>query len=190
MAVSENCIFRWEITVTVINTSAEGTKDVKKRLGNTVLYHSWWLSQKADPTRYHRWSRTNACLIQLFPSLSLGSVKDDKLILEAPSSQPGSRSKRPRRDTTNDLLELVVNTQPPKEKKRFPEPWSDGINKADGILNIGNITGCDLWWTWTLSRTKTRQKPPGGILLEFEKLLLFLSAFPFRGRHSESVTSI
>ncbi|KAK5849386.1 hypothetical protein PBY51_009032 [Eleginops maclovinus] len=35
-------------------------------------------------------------------------LQDDRLILEAPSSQPRSRSKRQRRDTTNDLLELVV----------------------------------------------------------------------------------
>ncbi|KAA8580094.1 hypothetical protein FQN60_005938 [Etheostoma spectabile] len=34
-------------------------------------------------------------------------IIDEKLILEAPSSQPKSRSKRQRRDTTNDLLELV-----------------------------------------------------------------------------------
>lgn len=39
------------------------------------------------------------------------SSQDDKLILEAPSSQPRARSKRQRRDTTNDLLELVVNSQ-------------------------------------------------------------------------------
>uniref|UniRef100_A0A3B3ZMY7 Uncharacterized protein n=1 Tax=Periophthalmus magnuspinnatus TaxID=409849 RepID=A0A3B3ZMY7_9GOBI len=35
-------------------------------------------------------------------------VTDDKLILEAPSTQPRARSKRQRRDTTNDPLELVV----------------------------------------------------------------------------------
>ncbi|XP_034019127.1 plexin-B2-like [Thalassophryne amazonica] len=35
-------------------------------------------------------------------------LQDDKLFLEAPSSQPRSRSKRQRRDTTSDLLELVV----------------------------------------------------------------------------------
>lgn len=38
------------------------------------------------------------------------SVQDDRLILEAPSSQPKAKSKRHRRDTTSDLLELVVNT--------------------------------------------------------------------------------
>ncbi|XP_028304931.1 plexin-B2a isoform X2 [Gouania willdenowi] len=35
-------------------------------------------------------------------------LQDDKLILDAPSSQPRPSSKRQRRDTTNDLLELVV----------------------------------------------------------------------------------
>ncbi|TWW64893.1 Plexin-B2 Precursor [Takifugu flavidus] len=35
-------------------------------------------------------------------------LQEDKLILEAPSPQPKSRSKRPRRDTTNEMLELVV----------------------------------------------------------------------------------
>ncbi|KAF3705250.1 Plexin-B2 MM1 Precursor [Channa argus] len=35
-------------------------------------------------------------------------LQDDKLILDAPSSKPKARSKRQRRDTTNDLLELVV----------------------------------------------------------------------------------
>ncbi|CAN9508504.1 unnamed protein product [Ophioblennius macclurei] len=35
-------------------------------------------------------------------------LQDDKLILEAPSSQPRPRSKRQRRDATHDLLELVV----------------------------------------------------------------------------------
>ncbi|KAM9328569.1 plexin-B2-like isoform 2-T6 [Pholidichthys leucotaenia] len=35
-------------------------------------------------------------------------LQDDKLFLVAPSSKPKSRSKRHRRDTTNDLLELVV----------------------------------------------------------------------------------
>ncbi|XP_033846131.1 plexin-B2a [Periophthalmus magnuspinnatus] len=35
-------------------------------------------------------------------------LQDDKLILEAPSTQPRARSKRQRRDTTNDPLELVV----------------------------------------------------------------------------------
>lgn len=37
-------------------------------------------------------------------------LQEDKLILEAPSKQPGSRSrsKRQRRDTTNEMLELVV----------------------------------------------------------------------------------
>uniref|UniRef100_UPI0037E9BEC6 plexin-B2-like n=1 Tax=Semicossyphus pulcher TaxID=241346 RepID=UPI0037E9BEC6 len=41
-------------------------------------------------------------------SCTVNILQDDKLILEAPSSQPRSRSKRQRRDTTNDLLELVV----------------------------------------------------------------------------------
>ncbi|KAG7496795.1 plexin-B2-like [Solea senegalensis] len=41
-------------------------------------------------------------------SCHVNILQDDKLILEAPSSQPGARSKRHRRDTTNDLLELVV----------------------------------------------------------------------------------
>ncbi|XP_069580096.1 plexin-B2-like [Brachyistius frenatus] len=41
-------------------------------------------------------------------SCHVNILQDDKLILEAPSSQPKARSKRQRRDTTNDLLELVV----------------------------------------------------------------------------------
>ncbi|XP_068162621.1 plexin-B2-like [Antennarius striatus] len=41
-------------------------------------------------------------------SCHVNILQDDKLILEAPSSQPRARSKRQRRDTTNDLLELVV----------------------------------------------------------------------------------
>ncbi|CAK6970697.1 plexin-B2a, partial [Scomber scombrus] len=41
-------------------------------------------------------------------SCPVNILQDDKLILEAPSSQPRARSKRQRRDTTNDLLELVV----------------------------------------------------------------------------------
>uniref|UniRef100_A0A8C4ELU8 Plexin b2a, tandem duplicate 1 n=1 Tax=Dicentrarchus labrax TaxID=13489 RepID=A0A8C4ELU8_DICLA len=41
-------------------------------------------------------------------SCHVNILQDDKLILEAPSTQPKSRSKRQRRDTTNDLLELVV----------------------------------------------------------------------------------
>ncbi|XP_036977054.1 plexin-B2a [Acanthopagrus latus] len=41
-------------------------------------------------------------------SCHVNILQDDKLILDAPSSQPRARSKRQRRDTTNDLLELVV----------------------------------------------------------------------------------
>lgn len=41
-------------------------------------------------------------------SCHVNILQDDKLILEAPSSQPQAKSKRQRRDTTNDLLELVV----------------------------------------------------------------------------------
>uniref|UniRef100_A0A8C6U2I5 Plexin b2a n=1 Tax=Neogobius melanostomus TaxID=47308 RepID=A0A8C6U2I5_9GOBI len=41
-------------------------------------------------------------------SCHVNILQDDKLILEAPSSQPKARSKRQRRDTTNDLLDLVV----------------------------------------------------------------------------------
>uniref|UniRef100_A0A671Y0P4 Plexin b2a, tandem duplicate 1 n=1 Tax=Sparus aurata TaxID=8175 RepID=A0A671Y0P4_SPAAU len=43
-------------------------------------------------------------------SCHVNILQDDKLILDAPSSQPRakSKSKRQRRDTTNDLLELVV----------------------------------------------------------------------------------
>ncbi|XP_072233761.1 plexin-B2-like [Leuresthes tenuis] len=41
-------------------------------------------------------------------SCHVNILQDDKLILEAPSSQPKARSKRQRRDTTNDMLELVV----------------------------------------------------------------------------------
>ncbi|XP_070709553.1 plexin-B2-like [Pempheris klunzingeri] len=41
-------------------------------------------------------------------SCHVNILQDDKLILEAPSSQPKARSKRQRRDTTNDPLELVV----------------------------------------------------------------------------------
>ncbi|XP_039891728.1 plexin-B2a [Simochromis diagramma] len=41
-------------------------------------------------------------------SCHVNILQDDKLILEAPSSQPRARSKRQRRDTVNDLLELVV----------------------------------------------------------------------------------
>ncbi|TDG96509.1 hypothetical protein EPR50_G00229430 [Perca flavescens] len=41
-------------------------------------------------------------------SCHVNILQDEKLILEAPSTQPRSRSKRQRRDTTNDLLELVV----------------------------------------------------------------------------------
>ncbi|KAM6962226.1 plexin-B2a [Tautogolabrus adspersus] len=41
-------------------------------------------------------------------SCHVNILQDDKLILEAPSSQPKSTSKRQRRDTANDPLELVV----------------------------------------------------------------------------------
>uniref|UniRef100_A0A3Q3Q2T7 Sema domain-containing protein n=1 Tax=Monopterus albus TaxID=43700 RepID=A0A3Q3Q2T7_MONAL len=41
-------------------------------------------------------------------SCHVNILQDDKLILEAPSSQPRARSKRQRRDTTNDPLDLVV----------------------------------------------------------------------------------
>ncbi|KAI3366565.1 hypothetical protein L3Q82_000488 [Scortum barcoo] len=41
-------------------------------------------------------------------SCHVNILQDDKLILEAPSSQPRARSKRQRRDTTNEPLELVV----------------------------------------------------------------------------------
>ncbi|XP_071370371.1 plexin-B2-like, partial [Centroberyx affinis] len=41
-------------------------------------------------------------------SCHVNILQDDKLFLEAPSSQPKSRSKRQRRDTTNDLLDLVI----------------------------------------------------------------------------------
>lgn len=53
----------------------------------------------------------NMCLVHLCDSSfsPVGPVQDDKLILEAPSSQPRARSKRQRRDTVNDLLELVVS---------------------------------------------------------------------------------
>ncbi|KAM4712047.1 plexin-B2-like isoform 1-T3 [Anableps anableps] len=39
---------------------------------------------------------------------NINILQDDKLILEAPSSQPGPRSKRHRRDMTNNMLDLVV----------------------------------------------------------------------------------
>lgn len=53
----------------------------------------------------------NMCLVQLCdsPFSPVDPVQDDKLILEAPSSQPRARSKRQRRDAVNDLLELVVS---------------------------------------------------------------------------------
>ncbi|KAM3858765.1 plexin-B2-like [Diretmus argenteus] len=41
-------------------------------------------------------------------SCHVNILQDDKLFLEAPSSQPRARTKRQRRDTTNDLLELVI----------------------------------------------------------------------------------
>ncbi|CAL1568366.1 unnamed protein product [Knipowitschia caucasica] len=41
-------------------------------------------------------------------SCHVNILQDDKLILEAPSTQPRSRSKRQRRDTADDLLELMV----------------------------------------------------------------------------------
>ncbi|XP_077355581.1 plexin-B2a [Festucalex cinctus] len=41
-------------------------------------------------------------------SCNVSILQDDKLILDAPSSQPRARSKRQRRDATNDPLELVV----------------------------------------------------------------------------------
>ncbi|GLD48245.1 plexin-B2-like protein, partial [Lates japonicus] len=41
-------------------------------------------------------------------SCHVNILQDDKLILDAPSSQPKARSKRHRRDTTNNLLDLVV----------------------------------------------------------------------------------
>uniref|UniRef100_A0A4W6D025 Plexin b2a, tandem duplicate 1 n=1 Tax=Lates calcarifer TaxID=8187 RepID=A0A4W6D025_LATCA len=41
-------------------------------------------------------------------SCHVNILQDDKLILEAPSSPPRARSKRHRRDTTNDLLDLVI----------------------------------------------------------------------------------
>ncbi|XP_049891870.1 plexin-B2a isoform X1 [Epinephelus moara] len=41
-------------------------------------------------------------------SCHVNILQDDKLILEAPSSQPKSRSKRQRRDTTNEPLDLTV----------------------------------------------------------------------------------
>ncbi|XP_031695602.1 plexin-B2-like, partial [Anarrhichthys ocellatus] len=41
-------------------------------------------------------------------SCPVNFLQDDKLILEAPSLKPGSRSKRQRRDTTSDMLDLVV----------------------------------------------------------------------------------
>ncbi|KAK7896818.1 hypothetical protein WMY93_022143 [Mugilogobius chulae] len=41
-------------------------------------------------------------------SCSVNILQDDKLILEAPSTPPRAKSKRQRRDTTNDQLELVV----------------------------------------------------------------------------------
>ncbi|XP_045927672.1 plexin-B2a [Micropterus dolomieu] len=41
-------------------------------------------------------------------SCHVNILQDDKLILEAPSSPPRARSRRQRRDTTNDPLELLV----------------------------------------------------------------------------------
>ncbi|XP_019753237.1 plexin-B2a isoform X2 [Hippocampus comes] len=41
-------------------------------------------------------------------SCNVSILQDDKLILDAPSSQPRARSKRQRRDAANDPLELVV----------------------------------------------------------------------------------
>ncbi|KAM9704713.1 plexin-B2-like isoform 1-T3 [Menidia menidia] len=41
-------------------------------------------------------------------SCHVNILQDDKLFLEAPSSQPKARSKRQRRDTTNDMLDLLV----------------------------------------------------------------------------------
>ena len=37
-------------------------------------------------------------------------LQDDKLFLEAPSTQPRARSKRQRRDTSSDPLDLTVTT--------------------------------------------------------------------------------
>ncbi|KAF7652927.1 hypothetical protein LDENG_00089670 [Lucifuga dentata] len=41
-------------------------------------------------------------------SCHVNILQDEKLFLDAPSSQPRARSKRQRRDTTGDLLELVI----------------------------------------------------------------------------------
>lgn len=38
----------------------------------------------------------------------VSTPQDDKLILDAPPKQPKPRSRRHRRDTSNDLLDLVV----------------------------------------------------------------------------------
>lgn len=42
----------------------------------------------------------------LFPVFS---IQDDKLILDAPTTKPQVKSKRQRRDTADDSLELRVN---------------------------------------------------------------------------------
>ena len=41
----------------------------------------------------------------------VNTLKDDKMFLEPPTTQPMARSKRQRRDTSSDPLDLLVSTQ-------------------------------------------------------------------------------
>ncbi|KAF3859662.1 hypothetical protein F7725_022061, partial [Dissostichus mawsoni] len=78
---------------------------------STALRSVLWLDDEKEELKgfdYHPDPSFNQLLKNVITETSIIIVHDDKLILEAPSSQPRSGSKRQRRDTTNDLLDLVV----------------------------------------------------------------------------------
>lgn len=43
-------------------------------------------------------------------SCNVNTLQDDKLFLDPPTTTPRSRSKRQRRDTTSELLDLLVGS--------------------------------------------------------------------------------
>lgn len=61
---------------------------------------------------------------ELSEAAALCLPQEDKLILEAPSQQPKSKSKRQRRDTTNEMLELVVKL---RDLDLLWNKWGGGV---------------------------------------------------------------
>lgn len=63
-------------------------------------------------------------------------LQDDKLFLEAPSTQPRARSKRQRRDTSSDPLDLTVTTLAFCLNPRHREREASGISTGQADVSL------------------------------------------------------